>query len=74
MGEQWNSVWNLINTGGVIALLFVNLVLLLRGDILPRRVYEDLTTHILDELCRKVLDGIRTLLHNELGNKTQNQD
>lgn len=74
MSEDWLSVWNLINTGGVIALLFVNLVLLLRGDILPRRVYEDLTTHILDEVCRRLVDAIRTLLREELGGKRRNPD
>ena len=69
MDEKWISIWNVINSGGVIALLFVNVVLLLRGDILPRRVYEDLTTRILDQLCRRVIDGIRTVIREEMHDK-----
>lgn len=74
MDNDWNSVWNIINTGGVIAVLFTNVVLLLRGDILPRRVYEELTTNILDKLCNKILDGIKKLLHDELNGGTPGAD
>lgn len=69
MDDKWTAIWNLINTGGVIALLFVNLVLLLRGDILPRRVYEDLLSSFVDRLCQKLLDAVRTLIREEMGRR-----
>jgi len=65
MSEQAISIWNLINTGGMVALLFVNLWLLLRGDILPRRVYEDLTRRILKELCTQVVESVRDVIREE---------
>lgn len=66
MEEQVNTIWNLINTGGVVAVLIVNLVLLLRGDLLPRRVYEKLTTNILQEFCERMTKGIRAMFREEL--------
>jgi hypothetical protein len=74
MGEKWISAWNLINTGGVIALMFINLVLLIRGDILPRRVYEDLTKRILNELCNEVIEAIRTLIREEIVDRKGERD
>jgi len=69
MTEQAVTVWNLINTGGVVALMFINLWLLLRGDILPRRVYEELTTRILKDLCREVIEGVRDMIREERAKK-----
>jgi len=71
MEEQVGAIWNLINTGGVIAMLIVNLVLLLRGDLLPRRVYEKLTTSILQEFCERMTKSIRGMFREELDRKTE---
>ena len=65
MEQQVNAIWNLINTGGVVALLIVNLVLLLRGDLLPRRVYENLTRLTMEEFCTQMLKGIRSVFREE---------
>ncbi len=65
MSEQAISIWNLINTGGVIATLVITVIMFMRGDILPRKVYEELTTRILNELCTRVLDGIRDVIREE---------
>lgn len=64
--SEINAIWSLINTGGVIAVLIINLVLLLRGDLMPRKVYENHTKYILEELCTKVLAGIRTIFREEI--------
>lgn len=69
MEQQVNAIWNLVNTGGVIALLILNLVLLLRGDLLPKHVYEKLTQHILEELCVKMMNGVRVIFREELRRK-----
>ena len=69
MNNEAVAVWNLINTGGMVALLFFNLWLLLKGDLLPRKVYEDLTKRILEDLCQKVLEGIRTVFRDEISRK-----
>lgn len=65
MNEQAISIWNLINTGGVIATLVITVVMFMRGDILPRKVYEELTVRILNELCKKVTESIRTVIREE---------
>lgn len=74
MNQEAVTIWNLINTGGMVALLFVNLWLLLKGDILPRKVYEDLTSRILNELCTRVLDGVRDVLREEIRAKKERED
>jgi len=33
-----------------------------RGEILSRRVYEDLTTRILDALCARIVQEVREIL------------
>lgn len=68
MTEQAISVWNLINTGGVVATLVITVIMFMRGDILPRKVYEDLTTRILNELCKRVLEGVRAVVREERAN------
>jgi hypothetical protein len=65
MNEQAINIWNLINTGGVIATLVVTVVMFMRGDLLPRRVYEELTTRILNDLCTRVLGGVRDVIREE---------
>jgi len=69
MGNEAVAVWNLINTGGMVALLFINLWLLLKGELLPRRVYEDLTTRILDQLCQRIMDGVRSIFREEMAQR-----
>ena len=66
MNQEAVAVWNLINTGGMVFCLFFFLWLMLKGEMLPRRVYEDLTKRILEELCQKVIDGIRTVIREEV--------
>jgi len=72
MSEQAISIWNLINTGGVIATLVVTVIMFMRGDILPRKVYEDLTTRILEQLCKRVIDGVRQVIQEE--NERRNKE
>lgn len=71
MNEQAISLWNLINTGGVIATLVITVIMFMRGEILPRKVYEDLTTRILNELCKRVLEGVREVVREERANAQQ---
>lgn len=66
MGESLITVLNLINTGGVIAVLLINVLLLLRGDILPRRVYEKLTEVVAKEFGAQIITTIRTIIREEL--------
>ena len=73
MDSEAITIWNLINTGGMVALLFVNLWLLLRGDILPRKVYEELTTKILNELCARVISGVRKVIREEVTGKKEEE-
>jgi fumarate reductase subunit D len=69
MNQEAVTIWNLINTGGMVAVMFVILWLLLRGDILPRKVYEDLTTRILNELCTRVVEAVRELREEIAANR-----
>lgn len=58
-----------LNTAGVIGILVVLFVLFYRGDLLSRKVYTELTEHILQELCAKIGDQIERVLNKLNGKK-----
>ena len=53
-----SSVADLANTLGVTAVLLWALLLFYRGEILSRRVYEELTERLLTVLSEKLVDRI----------------
>ena len=60
--ETLVTIWNMINTGGVIAVLVLLVGLMIRGDLIPRRTYEDLTKRILKEVIAEIIKGVREVL------------
>jgi len=60
--ETLVAIWNMINTGGVIAVLVLIVCLMIRGDLIPRRTYEDLTKRILTEVIAEIIKGVREVL------------
>ena len=60
--ETLVAIWNMINTGGVIAVLVLIVCLMIRGDLIPRRTYEDLTKRILKEVIAEIIKGVREVL------------
>lgn len=60
--ETLVAIWNMINTGGVIAVLVLIVGLMIRGDLIPRRTYEDLTKRILKEVIAEIIKGVREVL------------
>ena len=47
-----------MNSAGIIGVLIVMFVLFYRGDLMSRKVYTELTDHILKELCDRISDKI----------------
>jgi len=58
METSTNTILGAINTAGIIGILVVLFVLFYRGDLMSRKVYEELTKHILKELCDQISDQI----------------
>lgn len=59
--EQLATYADVANTLGVVAILLAMLVLFFRGDILSRRVYENLTERMLGAMVKKVCEEIREM-------------
>ena len=51
-----------MNSAGIIGVLIVMFVLFYRGDLMSRKVYEELTRHILQDLCDKIGDRIERVV------------
>lgn len=62
--EGLSTILQLVNTGGVIAILGVFLTLFLRGEIVPRNVYDDITAKVIEEVSQKILIGIKNILND----------
>lgn len=56
------TVIEVINTLGVTGMLILLFILFYRGDIMSRRVYEELTKHILQELCDSIIGEVKDLV------------
>jgi hypothetical protein len=55
----------IVNGIGTVGLLVILFVLFYRGDIMSRRVYEELTKRILSELCERIIDEVHDLFEQE---------
>lgn len=56
------SVLDVISSFGVIGVLGLLIILLYRGDLLPRKVWEELTRNTMKELCREFKDMLNEVL------------
>jgi len=56
------AIIDLVSSLGTVGVLLWLAFMFQRGDILSRRVYEDLTTRILEELCIRIGKEIRLAL------------
>jgi len=65
--ELVTGIMTILNTGGVIAVLVVVLVLFFRGDLLPRRVWVELTEKVTLEISMKVVSAVQGCLKEEFG-------
>ena len=73
--ELINGIMAILNTGGVIAVLVVVLVFFLRGDLLPRKVWVELTEKVTLEISMKVVSAVQGCLKEEFGKvKTDHKD
>lgn len=61
------TLLDLVNAGGVIAVLLALFLMFYRGDLLSRRVYEDLTERLLGEMTARVIASVDELLHAREG-------
>jgi len=61
MGEI-ETLLGLVNAGGVLTVLLVLFVMFYRGDLLSRRVYEELTERLLGDLSARVIAGVGAML------------
>jgi len=74
-----SEIWNIINTGGVTALLFWNLYRYQKGDVLPRVLHNEITEQqdakiklMAAEVCKGMKDAVRDGMieaHHELNGK-----
>ena len=63
--ELITGIMAILNTGGVVAVLVVVLVLFFRGDLLPRRVWVELTEKVTLEISMKVVSAVQGCLKEE---------
>lgn len=61
------TLLEIINAGGVVAILLALFLMFYRGDLLSRRVYEDLTERLLGEMTARVIASVDELLHAREG-------
>jgi len=64
--ELVTGIMTILNTGGVIAVLVVVLVLFFRGDLLPRKVWVELTEKVTVEISTKIVVAIQECFREEL--------
>ena len=60
-------ILELVNTTGIIGILVLGLALLLRGDLVPRKVWNDLTAEIVKETVSQVLKELGLPLRADRG-------
>lgn len=70
--ETVTQILDLINAGGVTAILILMIVLFLRGDIIPRRVYERILRDLLCKIASDIIAAVSDLL-KEYHNYTDDQ-
>lgn len=57
-----STVLELMNSLGTLGLLAFLFYLFLRGDLMSRKVYEELTRNIMGTLVQKIIDELRDVL------------
>lgn len=63
--ESVKTILELINAGGVTALLIGLIMLFLRGDIIPRKVYERLLRDLLSKIAADIIAAVTELLKEQ---------
>lgn len=56
------TILTALNSAGTVGILVVMFVLFYRGDLMSRKTYEELTKHILAELCDRIIDKIDSIV------------
>lgn len=56
---------DLINAGGVTAVLLMLLVLFIRGDVIPRKVYERMLRDTLSKISADIIASVTALLKEQ---------
>jgi len=67
-GTQISSIQqivDLINAGGVTAILITLLVLFFRGDVIPRKVYERMLRDTLTKIAADIITSVTALLKEQ---------
>jgi len=63
--EAVNGIMTVLNAGGVVGVLVVVLVLFLRGDLLPRKIWAELTEKVTLEISMKIVTAVQGRLKDE---------
>ena len=63
--ESFTKFLDFVNTGGVTALLSVLIVLFIRGDIIPRKVYERMLRDTLTKIASDIIASVTALLKDQ---------
>jgi len=56
------TILTALNSAGTVGILVVMFVLFYRGDLMSRKTYEELTRHVLKELCDQIGDRIERVV------------
>lgn len=68
-GSDLATTLQLINTIGVTAVLVIFVRMFVRGDILPRSVYKEMTEKVVGEIATRILKGVTDMLQEWEGNR-----
>jgi len=63
--EAVNGIMTVLNIGGVVGILVVVFVLFFRGDLLPRKVWAELTEKVTMEISMKIVAAVQGNLKDE---------
>ena len=62
---QVQHILELINTGGVTVLLVMILAMFIRGDIIPKKVYERMLRDTLTKIASDIIASVSSLLKEQ---------
>lgn len=64
--ESLTAALQIINTFGVTAVLYIFLRLFIKGEILPRAVYDEITNKVVGDITGRIIASFREILEERL--------
>lgn len=62
--ESLTAVLQIINTFGVTAVLYIFLRLFIKGEILPRAVYDEITGKLIGDISSRIISGVKEIIED----------